>query len=124
MMMPHDTNVEDFYTHRVQQERWQHHSAKEREALADLALAIKRYLAQASPGNINNFAFVDASLPHLEKIKQVIATAKPRRLSQLQRTLELTAQSVSDPNEKSLWRVFAIVALAAMWRPNSASSGI
>jgi len=52
------------YEHRARQERWQHHSAKEREALEDLALAIKRYLAQVSPGNINNAAFVDYALPH------------------------------------------------------------
>ena len=29
----------------------------------------------------------------------------------LQKTLELTAQNVSDPNEKSLWQVYAMVAL-------------
>jgi hypothetical protein len=96
--------------HRARQERWRHHSAKEREALAELALAIKYYLAQAAPGNINNAAFVDAALPHLEKIKQVLATAKRRRLSQLRRTLELTAKS-ADPKEKAYWEIFAGLAL-------------
>jgi len=101
------TSITSLDQHRIRQERWRHHSAKEREALADLQLAINRYLAQASPGNINNAAFADAALPHLEKIKQVFATAKPRRLSQLQRTLEMTANSV-DPKEKNPLRDFCL----------------
>ena len=101
----------DFSRQHVRQERWRHHSAKEREALADLALGIKRYLAQLGPGNINNAAFIDAAMPHLEKMKQVIATAKPRRLSQLHRTLQLTAQA-SDPKEKTFWELYAMFAFA------------
>ena len=81
--------------------------------MADLALAIERYLQQASPGNINNAAFMDQALPHLEKIKQVFATVKSRRLLMLQNTLHLTAQTAADRHEQGLWEVFANMALLA-----------
>jgi len=105
------SEVANLYHRRRRQIRWQHHSIKEQEALADLARAIERYLLQASPGNINNSAFMDQALPHVEKIKHVFATAKPKRLSMLQNTLHLTAQTAANRNERELWEIFADMAL-------------
>src|SRR5262245_46171792 len=92
--------------HHRRQIRWQHHSAREQEALADVALAIERYLLQASPGNINNAVFMDQALPHLEKIKQVFATAKPKRLSMLRNTLHLNARTAVNRHGREWWGVF------------------
>jgi len=98
--------IPNLYHRRRRQERWQSHSAIEREALTGLALAIERYLVQAAPGNRNNSAFLEYAQPHLEKFKQVLATAKPRRISMLQRTLEITAQT-ADRDEKMWWELCA-----------------
>ena len=100
-----ESPIPNLYDRRKRQTRWQHHSSKEREALADLALGIERYLAQASPGNINNAAFVDYALPHLQKMKQLFATAKPKRLRMLANTLRITAEAASDPKERDLWNM-------------------
>jgi hypothetical protein len=85
---------------RRRQVRWRQHSLKEQEALEDLELAIERYLTQVSPENINNAAFVDQALPHVEKINQLFATTKPKRLSMLRNTLHLTAQTAANPKER------------------------
>jgi hypothetical protein len=103
---------------RRRQTRWQQHSLKEQEALEDLGLAIERYLAQVSPENINNAAFVDQALPHVEKIKHVFATAKPKRLSMLRNTLHVAAQTATNRHEREFWEIFAGMALLA-WLKNS-----
>ena len=108
----------NLYQLRRRQERWKSHSAVEREALTDLARAIERYLTQVAPGDRNNAAFVEAALPHLEKFKQVLATAKPKRISMLQRTLQITAQT-AEPNERPYWKLYAALATLAWMDANS-----
>jgi hypothetical protein len=98
---------------RRRQTRWQQHSLKKQEALEDLGLAIERYLTQVSPENINNAAFVDQALPHVEKIKQLFATAKPNRLRMLENTLHVTAQTAANRHEREFWEIFAGMALLA-----------
>jgi hypothetical protein len=106
------TEITNLYHRRRRQERWQSHSAIEREALTGLALAITRYLAQVAPGNRNNAAFLEYAQPHLEKFKQVLATAKPRRISMLRRTLEITEQT-ADRDERIWWELCATLAIEA-----------
>lgn len=107
------SEITNLYHRRKRQTRWQHHSIKEQEALEELGLAIERYLAQVSPDNINNAAFVELALPHLEKMKQVLATAKPARISMLKNTLQITAQTAANRQERQLWELFQDMALMA-----------
>jgi hypothetical protein len=103
----------NLYQLRRRQERWKSHSTVEREALTDLARAIERYLTQVAPGDRNNAAFVDYALPHLEKIKHVFATAKPRRISMLRRTFEIYAETAANRKERSYWALYAALATNA-----------
>jgi hypothetical protein len=106
------TEVTNLYHRRRRQERWQSHSAVEREALTELARAIERYLVQVAPGNRNNAAFLEYAQPHLQKFKQLLATAKPRRISMLQRTLQITEQT-ADRDERIWWALCATLAIQA-----------